>query len=68
MYVGRVVEMAETDDLFYEPKHPYTEALLSAVPTPDPDAKRERIVLEGEVPDPSIARVIGSRPRRALAG
>jgi peptide/nickel transport system ATP-binding protein len=53
MYVGRVVEMAETDDLFYEPKHPYTEALLSAVPTPDPDAKRERIVLEGEIPDPS---------------
>ena len=53
MYVGRVVEMAPTDDLFYEPKHPYTEALLSAVPTPDPDARRERIVLEGEVPDPS---------------
>jgi peptide/nickel transport system ATP-binding protein len=53
MYVGRVVEMAETDDLFYEPKHPYTEALLSAVPTPDPDAKRDRIVLEGEIPDPS---------------
>jgi peptide/nickel transport system ATP-binding protein len=53
MYVGRVVEMADTDDLFYDPKHPYTEALLSAVPAPDPDAKRERIVLEGEVPDPS---------------
>jgi peptide/nickel transport system ATP-binding protein len=53
MYVGRIVEMADTDDLFYDPKHPYTEALLSAVPAPDPDARRERIVLEGEVPDPS---------------
>ncbi len=53
MYVGKVVEMAETDELYFNPKHPYTEALLSAVPKPDPDAQKQRIVLEGEVADPS---------------
>ena len=53
MYVGKVVEMAETDELYFNPKHPYTEALLSAVPKPDPDAPKQRIVLEGEVADPS---------------
>jgi len=53
MYVGRLVEYAANEDLFFSPKHPYTEALLSSVRRPDPLAKRERIILEGDVPDPS---------------
>ena len=53
MYVGRIVEMAETDKLFGAPKHPYTAALLSAVPEPDPWLRRKRIVLQGEVANPA---------------
>ena len=53
MYVGKLVEMAETEELFLHPFHPYTEALLSAVPKPDPRARSKRIVLEGDVADPS---------------
>jgi peptide/nickel transport system ATP-binding protein len=53
MYVGKMVELAETEDLFLAPKHPYTEALLSAVPTPDPDEDMHRIVLPGEVANPA---------------
>jgi len=53
MYVGKLVESAETEELFLNPKHPYTEALMSAVPKPDPRARRERIVLAGEVADPA---------------
>lgn len=53
MYVGKIVEIADTEDLFYTPKHPYVEALLSAVPRPDPHYKLERMVLQGEVADPS---------------
>jgi peptide/nickel transport system ATP-binding protein len=53
MYVGKLVEHALTDELFVNPKHPYTEALLSAVPKPDPRIRTEPIVLEGEVADPS---------------
>jgi peptide/nickel transport system ATP-binding protein len=53
MYVGRIVELASTEDLYADPKHPYTEALLSAVPISDPDVVRERIKLEGEIPDPA---------------
>jgi peptide/nickel transport system ATP-binding protein len=53
MYAGEIVEMATSDDLFDRPLHPYTEALLSAVPQVDPDAKVERIILSGEVADPS---------------
>ncbi|MFN8440265.1 MAG: oligopeptide/dipeptide ABC transporter ATP-binding protein [Caldilineaceae bacterium] len=53
MYVGKVVEMAKTDALFAEPLHPYTEALLSSVPKPDPLYQSHRIVMQGEVADPS---------------
>jgi oligopeptide/dipeptide ABC transporter ATP-binding protein len=53
MYVGHIVELAETEQVYLNPKHPYTEALLSSVPKPDPTLKKSRIVLEGEVPSPA---------------
>jgi len=53
MYVGRMVELAETDELFRTPKHPYTAALLSAVLEPDPRTRSRRIVLQGEVANPA---------------
>jgi peptide/nickel transport system ATP-binding protein len=53
MYVGKLVELANTADLFHTPKHPYTEALLSAVPKPDPRLRGQRIILEGDVADPA---------------
>ncbi|MDI6893053.1 MAG: dipeptide ABC transporter ATP-binding protein [Bacillota bacterium] len=52
MYLGKLVEVASADELFAEPYHPYTEALLSAIPVPNPEVRRERIVLEGDVPSP----------------
>jgi oligopeptide/dipeptide ABC transporter ATP-binding protein len=53
MHLGRIVELAASESLFGQPKHPYTEALMSAVPQPDPDQKKNRIILEGEVPNPA---------------
>ena len=53
MYVGKLVEMANTSDLYRQPLHPYTEALLSAVPKPNPLMRSQRILLEGEIPDPA---------------
>jgi len=53
MYVGRMVELAETEELFSRPKHPYTAALLSAVPEPDPRTRSQRVVLPGEVANPA---------------
>jgi peptide/nickel transport system ATP-binding protein len=52
MYLGRIVELADTDQLFHHPRHPYTEALISAVPVPDPDYAVSRILLPGDVPNP----------------
>ncbi|HPF05859.1 MAG TPA: dipeptide ABC transporter ATP-binding protein [Spirochaetota bacterium] len=52
MYLGRIVEMADADSIYTKPLHPYTKALISAIPEPDPDAVRERIILQGNVPSP----------------
>ncbi len=52
MYLGKVVEMTSRDRLYHTPRHPYTQALLSAIPVPDPSVKRERILLKGDVPSP----------------
>lgn len=52
MYLGKIVEVAQTEELFKESFHPYTKALISAVPIPDPTVKRERLILHGDVPNP----------------
>ena len=53
MYLGSMVEFAPTDKLYANPKHPYTEALFSAIPVPDPDYRMDRIILEGSIPSPA---------------
>lgn len=53
MYLGQIMEMTEKDKLYDNPKHPYTQALLSAIPSSDPDEVKERVILEGDVPSPS---------------
>lgn len=52
MYLGKIVELAEKRDLFANPAHPYTQALLTAIPVPNPEVRREKIILKGEVPSP----------------
>jgi len=52
MYLGKIVELARDTVLYTSPKHPYTEALLSAVPIPNPKMKKQRIILQGEIPSP----------------
>lgn len=52
MYLGNIVETAKADDIYRDPRHPYTRALLSAIPEPNPTRKRERVVLSGDVPSP----------------
>lgn len=53
MYVGRIVEVADTEELFANPRHPYTEALLSSIPKSDPDVESKRVLLPGEIADPA---------------
>jgi oligopeptide/dipeptide ABC transporter ATP-binding protein len=52
MYLGKIVELSSYRDLYADPKHPYTQALLSAIPVPDPTVRKQRMILKGDVPSP----------------
>src|SRR6266566_3650268 len=52
MYLGRIAELAERRELFRQQEHPYTEAVMSAIPVPDPELRRQRVSLKGDVPSP----------------
>jgi oligopeptide/dipeptide ABC transporter ATP-binding protein len=52
LYLGKLAEEAPKDEIYRQPQHPYTQALLSAVPTPTPGIKRERVILQGDIPSP----------------
>jgi peptide/nickel transport system ATP-binding protein len=52
MYLGKIAEMASSEEIYGNPKHPYTRALLSAIPIPDPQYHKDRIILKGDVPSP----------------
>ena len=61
MYLGQIVETASGETVYQDPRHPYTQSLISAIPVPDPTMKKERIILSGDVPSPiTLPRVVTS--------
>jgi len=67
MYLGRIVEIGQTIEVLKEPRHPYTQALVSVAPVPNPRKRRKRIILQGEVPNPiDIPEGCRFQPRRLI--